>query len=282
MQTSSRRGSRWLSWIAGLLAIGTMLVLSVVFRVTENRGKAWPILQAVAARLATDEGARDLYAKNPQLADSYATADAFLEAVRGHRAAFGALPAREPGMDREHYEAESDPGGLRAFVRGTGGAWMSLELEQSDGTEAGHAAIGEGITFLGFGDSASKLKDLRSATRTAFVEGQWSKFIAVERSLLTEEGTQALLQANPDLAKDDAARTAFLQQARTWRARLAASTPPATWAKAKEAPDDMVRFMRHDMPLFGDRTEIRWKPKGGTWLQTRWENGRLVKVVLEG
>ncbi|HXC16784.1 MAG TPA: hypothetical protein VNV60_05020 [Holophagaceae bacterium] len=281
MLSPSHRGSRWLSWIAGLLAIGTMLVLSVVFRVTENRGKAWPILQTVAARLATDEGARDLYAKNPQLADSYASADTFVEAVRAHRAAFGALPDREPDADRKDYEADSDPDGLRAFVKGTGGAWMSLGLERSDGTEAGHAAVGEGITFLGFGESVSKLKDLRSAMRAAFAERLWSQFMAVERSLLTEEGTEALLQANPSLAGDDAARTAFLQRARTWRPRLAASAPPATWAEAEKAPDDVVHFMRHNRPIFGERAEVGWKPKDGAWLQIGWENGRLVKVVLE-
>ncbi|HET8901774.1 MAG TPA: hypothetical protein VFM84_07540 [Holophagaceae bacterium] len=281
MLSASRPRFRWLSWILGLVAIGAMLILSVVLRVSANEGKAWPILQTVAARLATDEGVRDLYAKNPQLAGSYGSADAFLEAVRSHRAAFGALPGREPGGDGGKYATDSDPQGLRAFIKGTGGAWLALELESSDGTEAGHAAIGEGITYLGFSDGSATLREVEHASHAAYAENQWSKFKAVEQALLTEENTLALLQANPSLAKDDAARTAFLQQARAWRPRLAASTPPATWAKAEDAPDDTVSFRRHSAPPFADKMEIGWKPKDGAWLRIAWDKGQLVKVTLE-
>lgn len=281
MLSASRPRFRWLSWIAGLLAIGTMLVLSVVFRVGENRSRLWPVTRAVATRLATDEGARDLFAKNPQLADYYASADAFVEAVRAHRAAFGTLPDGEPGMDRNRYMTDSDPQGFHAYVRGSGGDWMSLEVERSDGTEAGHAAIGEGITFLGFSDATSELKELESTMREAFAENLWIKFRAVEQSLLTEEGTVALLQANPSLAKGDAARAAFLQQARAWRPRLLAATLPATWAKGVEAPDDVVSLNRRSMPPFQDKMEMGWKPKDGAWLRVDWDQGSLVKVALE-
>jgi len=281
MNASSSRGSRWLLWIGGLAAIGIMLILSVVLRVQENEGKAWPILQIVTARLGTDEGARDIYAKNPQLADFYPSPDAFLESVRTHRAAFGALPGREPGMDGEKYETDSDPQGLRAFIKGTGGAWMALELESSDGTAAGHAAIGEGITYLGFSDASATLRDVEGASRETRAENQWSRFKAVEQALLTEENTLALLQANPTLAKDDAARTAFLQQARAWRPRLAASTPPATWVKAEAAPDDTVSFTHRSAAPFVDKMEMGWKPKDGAWLRIEWSQGQLVKVALE-
>ena len=281
MLSASRPRYRWLSWILGLVAIGAMLILSVVFRVGENRSRLWPVTRAVAARLATDEGARDLYAKNPQLADYYASADAFLEAVRAHRAAFGTLPDREPGMDRNRYMTDSDPQGFHAYVRGPGGSWMTLEVERSDGTEAGHAAIGEGVTYLGFADAASELKELESARHDAFAENTWIKFKAVDQSLRTEEGTRALLQANPSLATDEAARTAFLQRASAWRPRLLAATPPDTWAKAEAAPDDVVGFSRHSAPPFADKMTMSWKPKDGAWLRVAWDKGQLVKVVLE-
>jgi hypothetical protein len=280
MLSASRPRHRWLSWIAGLLAIGTMLILSVVLRVQQNEGKAWPILRAVEARLATDDGARALYAKNPRLSDCYPSADAFLETVRSHRSAFGALPDREPVMDGEKYDTDSDPQGLRAYVKGKGGGWMSLELEQSDGTEAGHAAIGEGITYLGFADASASLRDVERASRAAFQETVWGRFKAVEQALLTEEGTEALLQANPLLAKNDGARTAFLQEARSWRPHLSASTPPASWVKAEDAPDDIVGFSRHSAPPFADHMEMRWKPKDGEWLRVDWDQGKLVKVSM--
>ena len=277
MHSSPSRGSRWFSLLLGLAAIGTMLGLAVFLRVQGNEDKALPITRAVVARLATEAGARDLYAKNPGLVDAYASADAFVAAVRAGQAAFGAVPAR---VGREGYQVDSDPQGIRVFVKGTGGTWLALDVERSDGTEAGHAAIGEGITFLGFADGEASAQELRETAEKASSEAAWSRFKAVEEALLTEEGTQSLLQTNPDLAKNEAARTAFLQQARAWRPGLLRSSLPATWAKGVEAPDDVVSLQRHSAPPFTNTVQAGWKPKGGAWLRATWDEGRLVKVTL--
>lgn len=277
MNAPSRRGSRWLPWFGGLIAIIGMLILSVVLRVQETGSKAWPITRAVAARLATDEGARDLYRKNPELAGSYASADAFVEAVRANRAALGSLPAYEPGESRDSYEVHTDPLGFRAYIKASKGGWMMLEVARSDGSEAGHAAIGEGIVFLGFGDSLASVQMLRRAAREARAETRWNAFKALEQALLTEEGTRALLQANPDLAPGEAARAAFLQEAAAWRPRLMAAAPPGTWA---EAPKGSLRLSRRRDPLMGTSEEIEWKVKDGAWLGAEWKNGRLTRIFL--
>lgn len=277
--TSPSRGSRWLPWLGGAVALGAMLILSVVFRVQAHRGRVWPILQAVAARASTDAGARDLYAKNPELAGVYPSEAAFVAAVRAGVQACGALPAREPAESREAYDLEMDPDGFRASVKGAQGGWMLLEVGQSDGTEAGHAAIGEGVTYLGFADSLASLRELRHTQREARLEARWKTFLALEESLLTDEGTRALLQAHPELGADEAARAAFLQQAAAWRPRLSAGAPPPTWAAAQEGH---VRFIRHRAPLIGDKEELGWQVKDGAWLQAEWKNGRLIRIGLGG
>jgi hypothetical protein len=257
-----------------------MLILSVALRVLDSESKAWPIARAVVTRLGTDEGARDLYAKNPRLAENYASADAFLETMRAKRVALGSLPEREPPGDGRGYRVESDPGGLRVFTRGGGGAWMLLEVERSDGTEAGHSAIGEGITFLGFADSEASLHDVRQTARGAFNELQWSRFKTVEEALLTDAGTRALLEANPTFIKDDAAREAFLHQAQSWRVRLVEKPPPATWKEVEGAKDERVELYRRSGAPFGDHMVLGWQLKSGDWLKVEWNDGRLAKITL--
>ena len=273
--------SRWLVWLAAVAALGAMLVLALVLRVQENEGRAWPIARAVVARLATDEGVRDLYAKNPRLADSYASADAFVAAVSAQRGAFGALPARQP--EGEDFRADSDPGSVNVLAKGSGGGWMQLEVERSDGSAAGHAAIGEGITFLGLAADRDALRTMRKALRSAYDEAQWSKFKAVEQALLTDDGVRALLQSNPGLAKDDAAKAAFLKQAQDWRPRLAARQPPDTWKAAEDAPaeEEMVSMQRRSGGPFGDQLEVGWRLKDkSAWLRAEWKDGRLDKVTF--
>ena len=269
--------SRWLVWLGGAAALVGVILLSVFLRVQENESKAWPITSAVVARLSTDQGARDLYAKNPRLADDYPTADAFVSAVAAQRASFGALTTRQP----DSFHSESDPTDLSVVAKGTGGAWMELHVERSDGSAAGHAAIGEGITFLGFGATEAALNEARKDLRSAYHEAKWAEFRTTEQALLTDAGVNGLLQAHPDLASDDAARAAFLQQAQAWRPRLAVHPPPATWKEAvdADAKDEMVSMVRRSNPL-GDHLEVGWRLTDQSWLRATWDNGHLIKVSV--
>lgn len=269
--------SRWLVWLGAAAALAAMLILSIVLRVQEIESKAWPITRAVVARLATDEGARDLFARNPRLSASYPTAEAFVAAVAAQRAAFGALPDRPAG---DGFQTDPDPGGLRVAARGAGGAWLELEVERSDGSEAGHAAIGEGITFLGFGADRAAIHELRKNLRSTYHEARWAEFRAVEQALLTDAGVEDLLRDHPDLAKGDAARAAFLQQAQAWRPSLTAHQPPGSWKEAEDAKDEHVSMRHRSGPPFGDHLEIGWEMADQRWLRAAWERGQLVKVSV--
>lgn len=272
--------SRWLVWLGGIAALGTLLVLSLVLRVQQNEDKAWPIAHAVIERLATENGARDLYAKNPRLADSYATVDAFVATMAAQRGTFGVLPAPRPSG--EGFQVESDPESLRVYAKGDGGGWMQLEVERSDGSVEGHAAIGEGITYLGFAKDEAGLETLRKNLREVRNEARWAQFRSVEQALLTDDGVRALLHSNPDLAKDDAGKAAFLTQAQDWRPRLAAGPPPETWkaAVAADAEEEMVSMQRRTNPL-GERLTVGWRVKDKrAWLRAEWKDGRLQKISL--
>ncbi len=270
--------SRWLAWLGGAAALVGVIGLSVFLRVQENEGKAWPITAAVVTRLATDAGARDLYAKNPRLAEDYPSVDAFIAAVAAQRAAFGTLPARQP----DAFHSNSDPTDLSVVAKGTGGGWMELQVERSDGSEAGHAAIGEGITYLGFGPDEKALDEARKNLRSAYHEAKWAEFRAVEQALLTDAGVNGLLQTHPDLASGETARAAFFQQVQAWRPRLAEHQPPATWKEAADADakDEMVSMRHRSGGPFGDHLEVGWRVTDQGWLRATWDNGRLVKVSL--
>ena len=81
-----RRGfPAWITVPLALLAGIAILVFALVGRATGLRRQAWPLVQAVHKRIATDEGARDLYRLNPACANGYESEEAFLQAVRAWR-----------------------------------------------------------------------------------------------------------------------------------------------------------------------------------------------------
>ncbi|HET8715867.1 MAG TPA: hypothetical protein VFM16_08585 [Holophagaceae bacterium] len=273
-RTRNRFG--WLVWLLGAAALVGMLVMGLVLKVEGARDQARPLSAALLGRLGTEAGAREVYARNPALAVPYPTVEAFLAATRAGLAAFGSLPPRPASPDG--FRTEADPQGLHIVAKGTGGGWMALAVERSDGTPAGHAAIGEGVTFLAFAPDDDHLKDLRNRLRRASGERLWAAYLAVLPALRTEEGTRRLLAEHPALAPDPAAKEAFLRAAAAYRPTLLAAAPPETWTAAVEAPDDRVRLYRREFPPFSDRAALGWTPKDGRPLDMEWENGQLAAV----
>lgn len=273
-RSRTRRG--WLAWLLGAAALVGMLVMGMVLKVQGTRDQARPLTQGLLDRLATEAGAREVYARNPALAVPYPTVDAFLAAMREGLGAFGSLPPRPAAP--EGFRTEADPQGLQVVAKGSGGGWVALALERSDGTPAGHAAIGEGLTFLAFAPSDEGLKDLRRRLRQASGERLWAAYLAVLPALRTEEGTRKLLDAHPALGKDPAAREAFLREAAAFRPTLLAAQVPDSWKAAVESPDDRVRLYRREFPPFSDRAAVGWSPKEGRSLDMEWENGKLAAI----
>lgn len=272
----------WLAWIAVVIALGAVVVFSVLLRVEGKRGRAWPIAEGVVARLATDAGVKDLYAKNPALAATYPTESDFATAVQKGRVALGALSGS--GRDGEGFQADADPMGLQIMAKGNGGGWIALKLEQSDGTPAGHAAIGEGITFLGFAQDKESVGKLWDAMHEVGGQILWVKYQTVFQALLTEEGTRRLLQEHPALGKGPKGEDegqAFLETMAKLRPDLRGKPLPATWQAAVDSKDDLVQLYRRELPPFSDRASLGWKLPDGRWLKMTWNNGDLLRITVE-
>jgi hypothetical protein len=148
-----------LSWLVVPLALAAgaaVLVFALVGRATGMRRQAWPLVLALQARLATDDGARDVFRRNPAFAAGYESEAAFLEALQAWRRQGGGLPAREPREDARSYSVHSDPFSLNVAVRGSGGTWMRARF--ATGPAAGPEA-GEGLMQLVFAGSFRGLQD---------------------------------------------------------------------------------------------------------------------------
>jgi hypothetical protein len=251
-----------------------ILVFALVGRATGLRRQAWPLIQAVHARLATDDGARDLFRKNPACAAGYASEEAFVEAARTWRAKGGSLPAREPQEDQDDYRVSSDPFELSVGIRGSGGAWMRARF--ATGPAAGKDA-GEGLMQLLFSDSAKGLQDAARDTRRQVRMRQYEAFRAVAQSLATDEGARGLLRREDRLRRAWPSEEAFLQEVRGWRPHLAAL--PERLAEAEQGGPVQASFRRSHSPLGESRT-LEVSHPAGRWKAT-WRDGSLEDLRHE-
>lgn len=60
--------------------------------------KTWQHMEGAVTGLATDDGSRALYQKNPKLAAQYPTEEAFLLAAQGWRPKLGDFPRQRPDL----------------------------------------------------------------------------------------------------------------------------------------------------------------------------------------
>lgn len=276
-RATGRRSRRLLSWLVVPLALAAgaaILVFALVGRATGLRRQAWPLIQAVHARLATDEGARDLFRKNPACAAGYETEEAFVEAARTWRTKGGGLPAQEPQEDRRDYFVNSDPFELSIGIRGSGGGWMRARF--ATGPAAGKDA-GEGLMQLLFADSAKGLQEAARDTRRQVRARQYEAFREVAQSLATDEGARELLRREALLRKGWPSEEAFLQDVRAWRPHLAAL--PLELRDAEKGGPVQASFRRNHSPL-GDRRTLEVAHPAGRWKAT-WRDGALEDLRHE-
>lgn len=267
-----RRGRGLLSWLVVPLALAAgvaVLVFVLVGRATGLSRQAWPLIQAVNARLATDEAARDLFRKNPLCAAGYASEDAFVEAARTWRTQGGALPAQEPREDRRAYFVNSDPFEVTIGVQGSQGRWMRARF--ATGPATGGKDAGEGLVQLVFADSSRGLQDAARDVRRLGRSREWEEFRRLAAALATDEGARDLLRQAPALGRNWTSEDAFLQEVRTWRPHLPAI--PERLADAEKGGEVQAGFSRNHSPL-GESLEIRLDHPGGRWKAT-WRNGAL-------
>jgi hypothetical protein len=89
----------------GCLVLGLVLVGSCVGlvgfgarSVWKATGDEWGQLAALAAKLETDDGARQVWEESPALHPSYPTAEDFVAAATSWRPRLGPIPARPPAL----------------------------------------------------------------------------------------------------------------------------------------------------------------------------------------
>ncbi|MFN8012668.1 MAG: hypothetical protein U0P81_14960 [Holophagaceae bacterium] len=268
------------SWLLVPLALAAgvaALVFALVGRATGLRRQAWPLIQAVNARLATDEAARDLFRKNPLCAAGYASEEAFVEAARAWRSKGGGLPTQEPRDDRRGYTVESDPFELDVAIQGTGGGWMRARFATGPATQGQEA--GEGLVRLVFADSYRGLQDAARDARRQARSREWEEFRRLTSALATDEGARDLFRSSPGLGRAWPSEEAFLQEIHGWRPHLAAI--PARPDDGEKGDGEkgggvQVGFSRHQSPL-GSSVEIRVDHPGGRW-KALWRDGLLADL----
>lgn len=265
----SRAWPAWIQILAGGAVVAAGLTSVLALQQAATARKAWPTLRATLDRLATDGGARDIWARNPALRSDYEDEAAFLATVQTWRSRVGALPDREPTTGA-HWQRAAGPWSFEALARGGGGAWIHLAVQQSTPL---HTAEGEGLSLLAFGADPTDLAAAREARRLRCLDADWQRLRTVASHLATPEGTKALWM------KERSVQWAFPSpeslEARAQRLRPRLQSLPAS---AREAGPSLG--VSRTRGPFLDHTEVSWVADGHALLQTEWENGALTGLVV--
>lgn len=98
----------WPVWAKLLMGCGVIVAIGVVAcvggiatcasSINKAASSEWVALRALTQQLDTDEGARAVYAANPDLAASFPDEEAFLAKVRFWRPRLEPLPIEKPGL----------------------------------------------------------------------------------------------------------------------------------------------------------------------------------------
>lgn len=268
-----RRG--WPVWAYVSMVVvfaGAVIGLALMRHAAGVRDKAWPLALAVHRRLATDEGARDLYRRNPLCANGYESEEAFLEQVRRWRPRIGSLPAGEPPESGEAYGVEADPFAMSVACKGEAGGWLRMRFVT--GLAAGGGDVGEGLAQLIFGHS---IKDMHESARIAGLHARkrlWTEFRSLLFQLGADDTASALYRAEPALRSRWTTEQAFLRETRAWRPALA-HLPAEKPDQAKD-PAQRVSFAQEHSPLGSSRV-IRFDGREGSWEAT-WRDGALSSL----
>lgn len=252
-------------WVLG--AVGTVALVAAVLAAGlaavegNSRAGAWPLLQNVAARLRTDDGALDLYRRNPALAESYASEADFLARVREHRD--GLKLADTAPAEGAAYRVRSSPFDVRVRHLAAGGIW--LEVAVAFGGPFRPAPAGEGIFRLNL---ARDPKDLRrrAASQEQPTGKDWARFVELGRALGRDQGLGSAVRTIPT---DAAAFAALVRQRRTALSTLQ--------TEERTASGSSIRIQ--DGP-FGRSVEVQAALEDGGLLKAAWKGETLVRVEL--
>ncbi|HJV90848.1 MAG TPA: hypothetical protein VJ623_11125 [Holophagaceae bacterium] len=249
--------------------LGAGLVLVMVIQQQATARKAWPLMQTTLKRLATDEGALQLWAQNPGFHADYENQEAFLAEVRAWRPRIGQLAASEPpSQPRSSWFRSTSPWHIWAVAQGTGGGWIQFQLQRPGPFERPE---GEGYTMVHFAQDWDALREIRLARRERHLGAHWQAMRHVAEQLASPEGTRQLWLAESALhtsfpTPEDLEREAVL-------ARPTLRSLPKDHAEAGKG----LAVSRFRNP-FMDRLDMTWKDSEGHVVAMTWENGALVRL----
>lgn len=257
-----RRAWGWvLGAVGGAVLIAAVLVAGLAAVAGHSRSGAWPLVQNVATRLRTDDRARDLYRRNPALAESYPSEADFLDRVRAFRGGLR-LADTAPAAGPE-YRVSSSPFEVRVRHRTAGGTW--LEVAVAFGGPFRPTPAGEGIFRLNLAQDAKDLRR-RAVDRELRTGKDWARFAELGRTLGRGDGLAAeVLRVPADAA-------AFAALAHQRQAALSALQP-----QERAAHGSNIRIQ--DGP-FGRSVAVEATLEDGGLLKAAWKGDTLVRVEL--
>jgi hypothetical protein len=264
-----KRSGPWLRAAALLAGLGLLGLFATAALATSLRGRGWPLARAVAARLQTEDGARNLYRRNPGLARVYPSEAAFLAEAAAWRDRLATLPAQAPQDDGRLYDLDARPDQLRISARGDGGAWLVLTWR--GGLISTPAEAGEGLETLAFAGSREEAERRAEAQEEARRAQDWGRFADLAATLRSEGATRDLIRRQPWLKGDRETEEAFLARMARLRPRLG-EIPAELSAPAGEEGGGLVRHH-----AFGG-LETSWTAPDGWTLGARWEGSSLRRI----
>lgn len=270
---SRRRSWAWL-WKGALVLVASVagLVLLLLVKAQTSSRKVWPLMRQVAERLRTDEGAKDLWNKNPVLKQSYGGEAAFLEEVRVHRLALAALPVMEPPRDGKEFKPSAGPFNVSLRFHAGRDTWIQLVIQNISFSRDRN--LGEGITQLVFGKDEESLKSRQREARQAFWVQEWNQFRNIGEALRQDDSTRMMYRQHVGLKAQFPDEGAFLSTIQGWRSHLKPlpedyETAKATWNR-----------QRRSTP-FGNSLKMTYPVDTGFLLHQNWRDGELVEIRLE-
>lgn len=267
---SSRALPGWIPALAGgAVGVAALAGVMALQQVATTR-KAWPRVRATLARLGSEEGAREIWARNPALRGDFQDEAEFLATVRTWRDRVGPLPSSEPAPAQGGWRRSAGPWSFEAEARGEGGAWVHLEVKDSTPL---HPAVGEGLVSLAFGPDPAALGEALEARRLRCMDADWQRLRSVASQLATPEGTKALWLAEGSIRRTFPSPESLETRAARLRPRL--HRLPAS---AREAGPGLGLSRSRD--AYVDRTAVSWVADGHPLIQTEWENGALMELVV--
>lgn len=261
-----RRAFRWKGWLLGLAVVAVLVAVLAGVGAgigTSNRRLAWPLLLNVAGRLQTDEGARDLWQRNPDLADSWESEEAFLAMARQARAHVQRLPREEPRIPSKAW-ISSGPEQLRVLARVPDGPWIHVYANPTDGR-------GEGLWAIHLDENPDFEAQIKAMSRRVG-DVQRRRMDRILAQLATDPETGAFLARETGL--EAAALQPWLAQVQAFRPHL----PDLRKALARE--DARVR-RRGRQVLFQRTSTLEFLEPGGAGIRLEYAQGRLTRLAFK-